>query len=132
MLATRTDTVRARIAPELKNSVEGIFSSLGMNSSQAIVLFFKQVELHNGLPFEVKIPPKPPLNMATMTDEEIDAALQGGFDDIAAGKCIPLEKAHADFRRQECNSLRPHRGVLQKVPEVSVSHAEVQRAQSND
>ena len=100
MLATRTDTVRARIAPELKNSVEGIFSSLGMNSSQAIVLFFKQVELHNGLPFEVKIPPKPPLNMATMTDEEIDAALQGGFDDIAAGKCIPLEKAHADFRRR--------------------------------
>ena len=100
MLATRTDTVRARIAPELKNSVEGIFSSLGMNSSQAIVLFFKQVELHNGLPFEVKIPPKPPLNMATMTDEEIDAALQVGFDDIASDRCIPLEKAHADFRRR--------------------------------
>ena len=92
MLATRTDTVRARIAPELKNSVERIFSSLGMNSSQAIVLFFKQVELHNGLPFEVKIPQNPPLNMATMTDEEIDAALQVGFDDI--------EKAHADFRRR--------------------------------
>ena len=91
MLATRTDTVRARIAPELKNSVERIFSSLGMNSSQAIVLFFKQVELHNGLPFEVKIPPNPPLNMATMTDEEIDAALQVGFDDIAAtseGKAV--------------------------------------------
>ena len=100
MLATRTDTVRARIAPELKNSVERIFSSLGMNSSQAIVLFFKQVELHNGLPFEVKIPPNSPLNMATMTDEEIDAALQVGFDDIAAGRCIPLEKAHADFRRR--------------------------------
>ena len=64
-----------------------------MNSSQAIVPFFKQVELHNGLPFEVKIPPKPPLNMATMTDEEIDAALQVGFDDIAARKCVPLEKA---------------------------------------
>ena len=100
MLATRTDTVRARIAPELKNSVEGIFSSLGMNSSQAIVLLFKQVELHKGLPFEVKIPPKSILNMATMTDEEIDAALQVGLDDIAAGRCIPLEQAHADFRRR--------------------------------
>lgn len=100
MRATRTDTVRARIAPELKNSVEGIFSSLGMNSSQAIVLFFKQVEMHNGLPFEVKIPAKPPLDMATMTDEEIDAALQVGFDDIAAGKRVPLEMARADFRRR--------------------------------
>lgn len=100
MQATRTDTVRARISPDLKNSVEGIFSSLGMNSSQAIVLFFKQVELHNGLPFDVRIPPKPILNMATMTDNEIDEALQSGLDECAAGKCIPLEKAHADFRRR--------------------------------
>lgn len=100
MQATRTDTVRARISPDLKNSVEGIFSSLGMNSSQAIVLFFKQVELHNGLPFDVRIPSKPILNMATMTDNEIDEALQSGLDECAAGKCIPLEKAHADFRRR--------------------------------
>ena len=100
MQATRTDTVRARISPELKNSVERIFSSLGMNSSQAIVLFFKQVELHNGLPFEVRIPPKPILNMAEMTDAEIDAALQVGLDEATDGKCIPLEKAHADFRRR--------------------------------
>lgn len=100
MYATRTDTVRARIAPELKNSVEEIFASLGMNSSQAIVLFFKQVELHNGLPFAVKLPPKPLLNMATMADEEIDAELQLGLDEVAAGKCIPLKKAHADFKRR--------------------------------
>ena len=100
MQGTRTDTVRARIAPELKNSVEGIFSSLGMNSSQAIVLFFKQVELHNGLPFEVKIPPKKILNMATMTEAEIDAELQVGLDEVAAGKCIPLDKARADFSRR--------------------------------
>mgnify|MGYP002624418172 FL=1 len=97
---TRTDTVRARIAPELKDSVEGIFSSLGMNSSQAIVLFFKQVELHNGLPFEVKIPPKRILNMASMADEDIDAELQKGLDEVAAGKCIPLAKARSDFRRR--------------------------------
>ena len=100
MYATRTDTVRARIAPELKNSVEEIFASLGMNSSQAIVLFFKQVELHNGLPFDVKLPPKPILNMATMTDEEIDAELQLGLDEVAAGNCIPLKKAHADFKQR--------------------------------
>lgn len=100
MQATRTDTVRARISPELKNSVEGIFSSLGMNSSQAIVLFFKQVELHNGLPFEVTLPPRDIPNMATMTDGEIDAALQSGLDEVDAGKCVPLKKACADFRRR--------------------------------
>ena len=100
MQATRTDTVRARIEPKLKNAVEEIFSSLGMNSSQAIVLFFKQVELHNGLPFEVKIPPRRILNMADMTDGDIDAELQKGLDEIAAGKCIPLAQARSDFRRR--------------------------------
>ena len=100
MQATRTDTVRARISSELKNSVEGIFSSLGMNSSQAIVLFFKQVELHNGLPFDVTLPPKKIPNMATMSDEEVDAALQAGIDEIDAGKCVPLNRAYAGFRRR--------------------------------
>lgn len=54
----------------------------------------------NGLPFEVRIPPKPIPDMATMTDEELDATLQAGLDECAAGKCIPLETAHADFRRR--------------------------------
>ena len=44
--------------------------------------------------------PEVPVSYPDMTDEEIDAALQVGFDDIAAGRCIPLEKAHADFRRR--------------------------------
>ena len=44
---------------ELKNSVERIlFSSLGMIFLQAIVFFFKQVELYNGLPFNIALPPK--------------------------------------------------------------------------
>ncbi len=71
-----------------------------MNSSQAIVLFFKQVELHNGLPFELKIPPERILNMAAMTDGDIDAELQKGLDEVSAGKCIPLAKARSDFRRR--------------------------------
>jgi len=33
-----------------------VFRELGLTSSQAITLFFKQVELQQGLPFIVKIP----------------------------------------------------------------------------
>ena len=32
------------------------------------------IELHNGLPFEVRIPPKQIPNRTTMTDDEIDAS----------------------------------------------------------
>ena len=52
----RTAMVQARIEPELKNTVENILSSLGLNTTDAINIFFKQVEHANGIPFDVKIP----------------------------------------------------------------------------
>jgi len=48
--------VRARIEPVLKTKAEKYFNMLGLSTTQAITLFFKQVELHRGLPFEVNIP----------------------------------------------------------------------------
>jgi len=48
--------IRARTTVDLKERVETILARLGMNTSDAINLFFHQVELHNGLPFDVKLP----------------------------------------------------------------------------
>ena len=52
----KTGIVQARIDPDLKANVEDILSRVGLTSSDAVNLFFKQVELTGGLPFEVKIP----------------------------------------------------------------------------
>ncbi len=52
----KTAMIRARTEPYLKNKVEKIFQLLGLSSSEAINLFFRQVSLQEGLPFEVKIP----------------------------------------------------------------------------
>jgi DNA-damage-inducible protein J len=48
--------VRARTDSDLKARVEAIFAQVGLNMTDAINLFFHQVEMHNGLPFEVRIP----------------------------------------------------------------------------
>jgi DNA-damage-inducible protein J len=53
---TKTETIRARVEPKLKAEAEGILESLGMNPSDAIRVFYKQVVLRKGLPFEVLIP----------------------------------------------------------------------------
>jgi len=53
---SKTETVRARIQPELKGNAENVFRRLGLTATQAITMFYKQVELRNGLPFEVAIP----------------------------------------------------------------------------
>jgi DNA-damage-inducible protein J len=55
-LAGKTRMIHARIDPAVKDSAERIFSRLGISTTEAIRLFLKQVELHNGLPFPVAIP----------------------------------------------------------------------------
>jgi len=52
----KTETVRARIEPELKAEAEIVLDTLGMSATEAITLFYKQLSLRKGLPFDVKIP----------------------------------------------------------------------------
>ncbi|MFH0988817.1 MAG: type II toxin-antitoxin system RelB/DinJ family antitoxin [bacterium] len=52
----KTAMVQARIEPDLKSEVENILSVLGMSTTDAINIFFKQVQLSKGIPFEVRIP----------------------------------------------------------------------------
>jgi len=51
----KTTTITTRIDPELKTNVESVFTQLGLTTTQAITLFFKQVEMHQGLPFSVRV-----------------------------------------------------------------------------
>jgi DNA-damage-inducible protein J len=66
----KTAMINARIEPKLKKEVEGIFQRLGLNTTQAVSLFFRHVKNYRGLPFEVKLP-----NAATR--RAIEAARRG-------------------------------------------------------
>ena len=48
--------IRARVDPNLKDEVESVFEQLGLSATQAITLFYQQVKLNRGLPFDVRIP----------------------------------------------------------------------------
>ena len=76
--------VRARMEPELKAKAEKYFNLLGLTTTQAITLFFKQVEIYQGLPFEVNIP----------NAETIDA-----MKEIENGGGRKFENADELFRR---------------------------------
>jgi DNA-damage-inducible protein J len=52
----KTATVRARLEPGLKEKAEEILHNLGLSTTQAITLFYRQVELNNGLPFNLVVP----------------------------------------------------------------------------
>jgi DNA-damage-inducible protein J len=52
----KTETIRARVDAKLKAQAEAVLEKLGLNASEAIRLFYKQVALRKGLPFDVAIP----------------------------------------------------------------------------
>jgi len=54
----KTATIRARIEPRLKQEVEKLFREVGLTTTEAINLFYRQIKLLNGLPFNVVIPNK--------------------------------------------------------------------------
>ena len=52
----KTEMIRARVEPEVKREAEELFSALGLSVTEAITLFYKQVAIHRGLPFPMRIP----------------------------------------------------------------------------
>ncbi|MCK5320155.1 type II toxin-antitoxin system RelB/DinJ family antitoxin [Candidatus Parcubacteria bacterium] len=62
--------IRARVEEKLKIDVGRVFNNLGLTTTEAITLFYKQIKLHNGLPFSVKIPNKTTKKVFDETDKK--------------------------------------------------------------
>lgn len=54
--ALKLAEIRSRIEPDLKEEATRILAACGLNLSDAIRLFLRQVVVTNGLPFPVKVP----------------------------------------------------------------------------
>lgn len=98
-MAAKTANLYARIEPDVKEQAESILATLGIPASNAINMFYKQIILNRGLPFEVKIPVAKPVSVAEMTDAELNAELEKGYADMTAGRTKPAGQAFADIQR---------------------------------
>lgn len=98
-MATKSANLYARIEPDVKEQAESILATLGIPASNAINMFYKQIILNRGLPFEVKIPTARPVNVEELTETELHAELEKGYADMVAGRTKPARQAFADIRR---------------------------------
>ena len=89
----------ARIEPEVKEQAEAILSALGIPASNAINMFYKQIILQRGLPFDVKMPTRRVLDASSLTDEQMDAELEKGYSDIKTGRTRSAKTVFADIRK---------------------------------
>ena len=95
----KTANLYARIEPEVKEQAESILSALGIPASSAINMFYKQIILQRGLPFEVKMPESKLVDASMLSDAEMDEELEKGYADMKAGRTKSAKKAFADIRK---------------------------------
>ncbi len=88
-----------RIEPEIKEQAEKILSTLGISASNAVNMFYKQIILQRGLPFEVKIPDSTSMDISTLRTEELHAELEKGYADMRAGRTRDAKTVFADIRK---------------------------------
>ncbi len=55
---SKNAVIHARIDADLKAGAESILNQIGISTAEAIRMFYRQIELNQGIPFEVKIPNK--------------------------------------------------------------------------
>ena len=95
----KTANLYARIEPDVKEQAEGILSALGIPASNAINMFYKQIILQRGLPFEVKMPASRLVDASVLSDAEMDAELDKGYADMKAGRTKSAKSAFSDIRK---------------------------------
>ena len=52
----KSATITVRLDPKVKQNAETVLKKLGLTTSQAVNLFFTQISLQKGIPFDVHIP----------------------------------------------------------------------------
>ena len=98
-MSTKSANLYVRIEPDVKEQAESILSALGIPASNAINMFYKQIILQRGLPFEVKIPSAKPVDMSALSEEEMNTELEKGYADMVAGRTKPAKQVFADIRK---------------------------------
>lgn len=78
-MARKSANLYARIEPDVKEQAEEILAVLGIPASNAINMFYKQIILQRGLPFEVKMPSARSANVSALSEEQMNAELEKGY-----------------------------------------------------
>ena len=95
----KTANLYARIEPGVKEKAEEILEALGIPASNAINMFYKQIILQRGIPFDVKMPSGSVPNVEHLTSEQMSSELEKGYQQMLEGDTRPAKAAFSAIRK---------------------------------
>ena len=94
----KSANVYSRIQPSLKSQAESILEQMGITPSEAINMFYRQIVLHQGLPFDLSVV-RTPLDSSKMTASQLYSELEKGLRSYQAGDCMAAEESFTLLKR---------------------------------
>lgn len=96
----KTANLYARIEPDVKEQAESILAALGIPVSNAINMFYKQIILQRGIPFELKLPAPSIPDISKLSQTELNAELEKGYQDVLQGRTRPASEVFSELREE--------------------------------
>ncbi len=99
MAITKSANVTARIQPEVKEGAEAILKKLGIPVSVFIDMTYRQVIMHDGIPFSLDIPHKLKTR-DQMTDAEFNTMMATGLVQAKTGESYSVDEAFKNLQME--------------------------------
>ncbi len=95
MAKIKTASVHIRIKEDTKKQAEAILEELGISRTVAIEMFYRQIILNNGIPFDVAIP-NASKSREELTLEEFDKMMIA-VKQVEKGQTTPVEEVFEEL-----------------------------------
>lgn len=95
---SNSSVLYVRIDNELKSEAEGVLAQLGITPSSAIQMLYKQIIIHNGLPFDLRLPSQKPVAIGGMSREELDVELTKGVNSAKVQSAMSVAEVEAKLK----------------------------------
>ena len=96
MAKMKTTSVHVRIKEDTKKQAEAILGELGISRAVAIEMFYRQIILNKGIPFEVAIP-NASRSREELTKEEFDKMMKVAIKQVEEGQTTPVEEVFEEL-----------------------------------
>lgn len=97
-MATKTANVNARIQQDVKQQAEAILTRMGLPRSVAIDMYYRQIIMHDGIPFPVTIPSSVPVR-DKISDTQFDAMMQTGYEQAQTDDSYDLDEVFDELEK---------------------------------
>jgi DNA-damage-inducible protein J len=121
----KTESIRARVDSKLKADAEAVLRKVGLTASDAIRLFYRQIALRKGLPFDVKLPNAATRQAIQELEEGKDLTRYDDFDDFrkamtgGADLGSPQRFPGSEYATEPGPTILPSRIIDIRMPDAS-------------